>query len=791
MAYATVSRILEQLASISKQVKQQGEKLAVGVDKEVEMLRAKLGAIQAVLLDAEQRRWKDEAVSVWLGELKDTCYDLEDVLDEWKTALLKLQIEGDQENVHVPKKVPFFPFTCFNYKRVDLPHQIALKIKDITRNLVVIAEREVCFRLQFLTSEISETVSSIEVSDIYGRDIEKNAIVEEKNAIVLRKLLEGGEQVRNLHIISIVGMGGTGKTFLARSAYNDCQIGKNFDAKIWVDVSNDFDMLAVGKTIVQTIKGSAPEVVELDSLLNMIRENIVGKKFLLVLDDVWTEDYSNWDPFYHCLKNGLHGSKILITTRRETVARMMDSTDTITINELDNEECWELFRKIAFSGRTREESENLEEIGRKIAGKCKGLPLAVRNIGGILRFKKHREEWLRILDSELWELTEFNILPSLLLSYNDMPSTIKQCFSYCAIFPEDYRIDKEQLIKLWMAQGFLGLENNMEMERVGEEYFNDLVERSILLVNTSSYCMHDLVHDLACFIRKKELLILEVNALENPSINLSLYHLTLILGVGASFPPSKFSSMKSLRSLLILYGVTNYQSMNEIMPRLFGELTRLRALDVSGKIWYENMVLDIPKEIGKLIYLRYLNLSLLKIKELPKELCELYNLQTLELRGCADLKSLPQGMGKLINLRHLVNEGTSLTYMPTGIERLTCLRTLSEFVVSGDDNGDKACTLESLANMTHLRGSLRIKMLGNWIEVNVAKKAELRNKDLLFLNLNFEKDAEEERANLDREGNRMDKDELVLDVLQPPLSLERLERLHSTEVMCSPIGLCH
>ncbi|XP_031281020.1 putative disease resistance protein RGA3 [Pistacia vera] len=769
MAYATVSSILEQLASIITQEKQDYVKLVVGVDKEVKMLRTNLEAVQAVLLEAEERRLKEEAVNDWLGQLKDTCYDLEDVLDEWKTALLKLKIEGVHENVLVPKKVPFFPFSCFNYKRVHLRHQIAIKIKDITKNLDIIAlERENFLFRPTLTSENFEgvqNVSSMDVSDIYGRDAEKNALV--------RKLLEGGEQVRNLHIISIVGMGGIGKTTLARIAYNDNQIVENFDERIWVFVSDPFDELRIAKAIVESLKGSPSKVVELDSLLNIIRESIVGKKFLLVLDNVWTEDYRKWEPLYHCLKNGLYGSKILITTRKETVARMMHSIDIITINPLSEEKCWELFSKIAFSGRAREECENLEEIGRKIVGKCSGLPLAARCMGGLLRLKKHREEWLRALE-EL-NRSEHDILSLLFLSYQLLPSTVQQCFSYCAIFPEGYRIDKEQLIKLWMAQGFLGLENNMDMERVGEEYFNDLVTRSLFQdFETDSdgnilFCkMHDLVHEFACFIRKNELLILEVNALEGPDRDLSdrkFYHSTLILGVEAPFPLSICSSMKSLRSLLILYGVTNYQSMNEIMPRLFGELTRLRALDVSGNIWYENMVLDIPKEIGRLIHLRYLNLSSLKIKELPEVLCELYNLQTLELRGCADLKSLPQGLGKLTNLRHLVNEGTSLTCMPIGIERLICLRTLSEFVVSGDDNGDKACALKSLANLTHLRGS----------EVDVAKEAELRNKNLLFLNLNFEKHAEEERVNVDREGERMDKDELVLDVLQPPLSLDRLE----------------
>lgn len=182
-----------------------------------------------------------------------------------------------------------------------------------------------------------------------------------------------------------------------------------------------------------------------------------------------------------------------------------------------------------------------------------------------------------------------------------------------------------------------------------------------------------------------------------------------------------------------------------------------------GRDWGMNLIGDIPREIGTLIHLRYLNLSNnAKIEELPETICELYNLQTLDLFSCWKLQKLPQGIGKLINLRHVINQWTfAFRYMPKEIERLTCLHTLNEFIVGSVGHGGKAGTLECLINLDHLRGSLRITRLGNVADVGGAKRAELKNKkNLLRLDLNFQKDAEEERKN--------EEDEAVLESFTTP-----------------------
>ncbi|KAJ4719014.1 Disease resistance protein [Melia azedarach] len=691
MAEAIVSSVLEQLISISSEE----VRLVVGVKKEVKKLTNNLKAIQGVLVDAEQKQLKEAQVGAWLDQLKDTSYDMEDVLDEWKIARMKLQMDKAENGLVIPKK--------------------------------------------------------------------KKALIS--------KLCESNEQQEGPHVISIVGMGGIGKTTLAQLAYNDDEVKKVFDKIIWVCVSDPFDEFRIAKAIIEAFERSNPNLGQFQSLLEQINASILRKKFLLVLDDVWTEDHNKWEPFKNCLKNGLHGSKILVTTRKETVAKMMNSVDIINIKELSYNECRLLFKKLAFSGRSPLECEKLEEIGRKVVHKCKGLPLAAKAIGSLLCFKKNKEEWQSILDSELWKLEEFEkgICPPLLLSYNDLPSKIKSCFSYCAVFVKDSIIDKDELIKLWMAEGYLVAEGNKEMEIVGDGYFDYLATRSFFQEfntdsngNVYSCKMHDIVHDLAQFVSRNECASIEIcdpdSSLTSTSFD-KVRHSTLVLKRDTSFPVSIFSAQK-LRSLFI------HVWSGRCQGKVFDSLTCLRALSISGSLSF----LEISKGIEKLIHLRYLCLHYRNIKELPEACCGLYNLQTLDIRECYELKTLPERVHKLVNLRHLLLEIYQLHYMPKGIERLTGLRSLAEFVVSGDGQyGGKACNIGSLKHLNHLRGSLQIRGLGNVIDVEEARKAELeKKKNLSSLTLLFTPTRESE-IEVDNEA--------IIEALTPTPKLEELEIL--------------
>ncbi|KAL5787449.1 hypothetical protein ACOSP7_004398 [Xanthoceras sorbifolium] len=787
MADAIVSSVLEQLTSSIGQQIEQDVKLIWGASKEVKRLTNSFQSMQAVLVDAEQRQMMEKTVRIWLDRLKDVSYDVEDVLDEWNTSKLKLQIERHQNQnaLVLKKKVCTFLFSpCFCFRQVVLHHDIALKIKEINENLDDIVKDKERYNFNTIGSYVqqyhrAESISFIDESKICSRDTETNTLVS-------KLLCESSDQKKGLHVISLVGMGGIGKTTLAQLAYNNNEVTNNFEIRIWVCVSEPFDKLMIAKAIIEKLEGRASDLATLQSTVERISESLKGKRFLLILDDVWTEDYKDWEPFHYCLNNGVHGSKILVTTRKQTTALLLGSIDIISIKELSEEQCWPLFRHLAFFGRPDKDCEELEQIGREIVSKCKGLPLAVKTMGSLLRFKKTRIEWENIMENKMWVLEEFEkgIFPPLLLSYNDLPPMVKRCFSYCAIFPKDHHLIKDELIRLWMAQGYLKFERNKEIEIVGEEYFNILAARSFFqdfvkddLNNILGCKMHDMVHDVAQFLTKNECLATKVEDFGEANSNLlfeKVHHLMLKVDEETSYPMA-LSNFKNLRSLLIQFGSSSSTySSDEFLLKLLDQNRCLRALEISGTTKLEMMrggfVFDlisfeeVPIEIGKLMHLRYLNLSNnLSIIMLPETLCELYNLQVLNVGHCKNLRELPQGMGKLVNFRHLINNHTdSLSYMPRGMEKLTALRTLREFHVSGDGYGGKACPVECLNNFNHLRGCIYIRGLGNLKNASEARKFEIRNKkNILEMGFGFN-------------GSDSMNNEAILEALQPHPNLKFL-----------------
>ncbi|CAB4272798.1 unnamed protein product [Prunus armeniaca] len=752
MAEALISVLLEQLASIIQKQVEQEVTLVVGVKKEVAKLSHNFKAIQVVLEDAEERQVKELNVKYWLDSLKDVSYEMDDVLDEWSTEILKQQIQkqeaGNAGSTSTTKKVCFCipaPWFCVGQvSQVILRRDIAVKIKELNERLALIANERQNYNFQYMKRGSEQTErqkSSSFVDKTFGR-------VNEKEILVKKLLSESGQGGATCLVIPIIGMGGIGKTTLAQLAYNDEQVQAHFNNRIWVCVSDPFDEIKIAKDIIESLKRETPTSNVLQTLLEVIHESIEGKKFLLVLDDVWNEDYRKWEPLKLALQNGAVGSRILVTTRKEDVAMMMRaSADTINLKELSDENCRKLFYHIALVDREISEYRTFEVIGQEIVKKCKGLPLVAKTLGGLMRYKKTMKEWEDVLNSKIWELevVEKQVFQPLLLSYYDLAPAIKRCLLYCVIFSKDYNIVKDELIELWMSQNYLNSVGNKEKEAVGEMYFDNLVMRSFFqefekddLGNITGCKMHDVVHDFLQFLTKNECFVFEAEGGNNKRIMEfdgynKVRHLTLMFAPEGPLIPSSLCNFKNLRTL-----ATFDSKIASFGRELISQVKCLRTLNLS-----DNFLKEVPDEIGELVHLRYLDLSdnddLMK---LPDIVCNLINLQTLRLIWCTNLERLPEGMGKLINLQHLHVKYCRSLKLPKGIARLTSLRTLDEVYIRGNDdvdnNKEALFELSDLRNMDQLRGSFRIEFLEDLKDARQAEQAHLVNKNcLVSLQLSF------------------------------------------------------
>nr|XP_023875309.1 putative disease resistance RPP13-like protein 1 [Quercus suber] len=451
-----------------------GRKDIEGSLKKLKML---LISANVVLVDAEEKQYKNPYVKEWLDDLQDAVYDADDLLDEIAFRC-KLQAESQTGTSEVRNFITAF---------VDsFDKEIPSKLEKILEDLNIIIEQVGILSLKKdtirvkLSSPPSQTKTSCpETCDVIGRDMDKEAIF---------KLWESDVASSDkISVVPIVGMGGIGKTTLAQFVYNDEKVNKNFDLKAWVCVSENFDNLEILKAILERINGSASNLQCLDSLETKIREILKGKKFFVVLDDVWNENCAVWDNFLKVFKCEAQEVKIIVTTRSEVVALKICTVSThYCLKKLSNEDCMEIFVHSAFGNRNPNEFPHLLEIGKEIVEKCRGLPLAARTLGGSLRSNFNENDWIKIWKSCIWDLPDAktNIFPALRLSYHYIPSHLKRCFAYCSIFPKDYEFEKEELILLWMAEGLLQQLKEarcIELEEIGEEYFNDLVSSKIYM----------------------------------------------------------------------------------------------------------------------------------------------------------------------------------------------------------------------------------------------------------------------------------------------------------------------
>ncbi|GKV42617.1 hypothetical protein SLEP1_g50000 [Rubroshorea leprosula] len=494
------------------------------------------------------------------------------------------------------------------------------------------------------------------------------------------RLLQDLRDKHPLSGISVVGMPGVGKTTLAKSIYKTVYEAKLYDLASWVCVSEDFN---VQKLLVEILEHfnypNAGAINNMNILLQYLVKEIENKTFLLILDDVWNEDQHKWEDFIDCLLKipGLESDKkgekesedvqgkglksesddegkvikgttsitkisIVITTRVQNAASMIEGTlqgdmHRHFVEELSTDVCWCIIKeKVLRSSGQKSLPPKLEYIAQDIAKKCGGLPLVETVIGVTLGRHIEEDKWLAIRNSNAWDIEDASqILSVLKISYDHLGVALKKCFSYCSIFPKDFAMEKDDLVQLWMAQGFLyqSNESNKTMEEIGNQHFDELLSNSLFqdverdhFGNILSCKMHDIVHDLGLFVSKDETLIWENGS--SVDENSKIRHLRVKYDRNV-LPTIPRGVAQRLHSLFL--DVDDVDVFNDMALKF----KRLRCLKLVGANTKE-----LPASLGKLKHLKYLSISKNGIRVLPKSFSKLYNLQTLRLQSCHYVEKL-------------------------------------------------------------------------------------------------------------------------------------------------------
>ncbi|XP_057976205.1 putative disease resistance protein RGA3 [Malania oleifera] len=749
--------------------------LAWAVKDEIQKLNTTVSTIKDVLLDAEEQSIHNRKITNWLQKLQDAIYDADDLLDHFSATVLQQQVRT--QNKLARKVCIFFSSSnqiAFGLKMGQRIKAIRERLDELARvkNQFILTDRPAeSIPLKYRPSE--QTHSFVLREEVIGREDDKNKIMDlllESNPVAV------GD---NVSVIPIVGIGGLGKTTFAQYVYNDEKIGEHFVLKMWVCVSNDFNVKRIVENVLESSTQKKPERLQMDALQICLREEIGGKKYLLVLDDVWNENFGLWRELKNLLMVGASGSKIIVTTRSHRVAEITDMrVQPYILKGLDEERSWDLFKKIAFQSGGELQNPEQVEIGKEIVRKCSGVPLAIRTLGSLL-YSHDTKYWLSIKHKEFSNIDqkENDIIPILRLSYDDLPSYLKHCFAYCSVYPKDFKIKKRTLIQLWVANGFVHSEDgNQCAEEIGDQYFIELLRRSFFQDvkrnerddGIKSCKMHDLMHDLAVSVAGERICS---GTLEAVKFTEKTRHLSFHYESEGSLReiPSPFFNAGKLRTFLLpSHSIFPNIEVNETCCRkLISRFRCLRVLDLHGQ-----GIEMLPGSIWKLKQLRYLDLSRNgNMKRLPESITLLVNLQTLKLSVCRKLEELPRDIKNLVNLVHLyLDDCMSLKGMPHGVGQLSYLRMLSDFVVGEDATTSSG--LSELKGLNNLEGRLSVvlgRKLKNAAATSGAILKEKQHLRELYLKWKQERNGHGEEVGYDYDYAS------VLESLQPHPSLKKLE----------------
>ncbi|KAK2639985.1 hypothetical protein Ddye_027780 [Dipteronia dyeriana] len=617
------------------------------VRDDVQRIRHWLSTVQASLEHMDGKEGDDDILKDRVSQVRDLAYDIEDVLDEFR--------------VHVPIKFHRHRISKYAegyihpFKHWNALHKMSSKIQSIKRTMDGIITLD---RFRFISLEEGSS-SGAQVELYHATPKEDDMVGFEGYKDTLINLLVGDSMSDGLMHIWVVGIGGSGKTFLVKNVYEGKEIWKEYDCHAWIRVSRSCKINEVLRSMLKKLckvrKQSDLLGLDDEGVRDKLKSYLQQRRYLLVLDDVWRED--DWKSLVYALPQGSGGSKIILTSPKHDLAKScVGSSDYILeIKGLDWKKACELFCKKAFPSNEGRCPRELEEWSQKIVTKCEGLPLAIAALGSLLSKKSQIPiEWKKLHDnigSEIYSDSNLAIISRILLpSYKDLSNILKNCFLYFSIFPEDYSIARERLIRLWIAEGFIKERVGKTLEDVAEDYLNELIGRNLVVVSKwdfdgrVSICrVQNLIREFI-ILKSKEENFVKVLA-ESDSSSSTGYK---IRRLSIHHSKTRWSDMSGLRCVRSLFIFEWGDSFHSRIRKFLQHLKLVRSLDLEGA-----HLAEFPEEIVELTLLRYLSLRGTKVATVPKSIKKLAYLETLDLKHTY-VNKLPFEIYALKFLRHLL-----------------------------------------------------------------------------------------------------------------------------------------
>ncbi|KAG8090624.1 hypothetical protein GUJ93_ZPchr0011g28141 [Zizania palustris] len=676
---------------------------------ELESMQAFLEKISNVPLDQ-----LDKQTNIWARDVRELSYDIEDNIDTFM-----LHVDSPNET----KKDKFLGLITSKCKemcsKVMTNHNLGKDIKDIKIKVKVVKERYDRYNTTNVTPKLPASVDPRLVA-LYAKGPNFIGIDKASNDLI-NMLSTGDESSKKLKIVSIVGFGGLGKTTLAKKVFDELKV--QFDCYGFVSIGRNPNIKQVVKDIL--IELNRPKYLSFDvvplnerQVIDELQQYLDNKRYLIVVDDVWSTSQF-WEYIKCALEECNYGSRVIVTTRNYEVAKEVtkEFVDVYNMVPLTEDNSKKLFYNRIFGTHFELDSTNnqLVEATKKILKKCGGVPLAIVTTASLL-VHKPIEEWSQVYDAIGFEAKDQSVVQNtekiMSFSYYDLPSYLKTCLLYLSIYPEDYWIDHESLIWKWIAEGFVHEEQGKGLFEVGENYFNELVNRNMIQPiydNQSGFVhgcqIHDMMLDLIRNLATKENFVKIVDIAHEKHNSLSKHNALQIRRIAFHNQDENHGladfQMTKLRSFIaISCGIS-------MMPSL-GSFQVLRVLSLDN--CRVDGGLDL-KHIGKLRLLRFLRLNCASLFskltiELPQEIGDLVDLQTLEVIGFR-LDTVPVTIGKLSKLMRLKVRATlgQQSNIPNGeIEKLTSLQELDLDLSLGSIDNIELGKLTALRKLTILVG---------------------------------------------------------------------------------------